>query len=131
MKIAQTGPGSTHHGGSSDRRYEKRQITLSVVWKQLIISIFSVHADPLTYIVHVDALHTVQAIEFLHWSTGCLPEPGCANTQGWRQKNKPSIPMTHVACESTLRSVVRSSMPRKLDGNRVCGRVLCPVLPRV
>ena len=26
--------------------------------------------------------------------------------------------MAHVSCEPTLRSVVRSSMPRKLGGNR-------------
>ena len=31
--------------------------------------------------------------------------------------------MTHVDCESKLRSVVRSTMPSKLDGNRACGRV--------
>ena len=40
--------------------------------------------------------------------------------------NRPSTPMTHVACESKLLSFVRSSMPRKRGGNRVCGRVLCP-----
>ena len=28
--------------------------------------------------------------------------------------------MTHEACESKLRSVVRSSIPRKLGGNRAC-----------
>ena len=36
--------------------------------------------------------------------------------------------MTHVACESKLRSVVRPSMPRKLGGNRAYGRVLPPGL---
>ena len=37
------------------------------------------------------------------------------------QNNYPSTSMTHVACESKLRSILRSSMPRKLDGNQVCG----------
>ena len=37
-------------------------------------------------------------------------------------ENKPSTPMTHVAYESKLRSVVRSSMPKILVGNRACGQ---------
>ena len=32
--------------------------------------------------------------------------------------------MIHQACESKLRSIVRSSMHRELGGNWVCGRVL-------
>ena len=39
--------------------------------------------------------------------------------------------MTHVACELELRSVVRSSMPRKLAGNRACGLVFCPDYPHL
>ena len=45
------------------------------------------------------------------------------------QRNKPRHLMTHVACESKLRSIVRSSMHRKLGRNRVCGRSLCPACP--
>ena len=46
-------------------------------------------------------------------------------TQDSMSKNKPSISMTYVACELQLRSVVRSSMPRKLLGKQACGPVLC------
>ena len=46
--------------------------------------------------------------QFLRQSTRRLPVPGCTNTRGWHVKNEPI--MTHVACEPTLCSVVRSSM---------------------
>ena len=45
------------------------------------------------------------------------------------QRNTPRHLMTHVTCESKLRSIVRSSMHRKLGRNRVCGRLLCPACP--
>ena len=44
-------------------------------------------------------------------------------------KNKPSTSMTRIDCESQPHSVVSSSMPNKLGGNRVPGRVLCPACP--
>ena len=52
------------------------------------------------------------------------------------QRNKPSTSMTHVACESMLRSFVRSGTcggihTQKTGFNRVCGRVLCPGCPRI
>ena len=56
------------------------------------------------------------------WLSGIMPQ------------NKPSTPMAHVACESKLRSccvVIHASMPRKLGGNRACGRVLCPDCQRI
>ena len=46
-------------------------------------------------------------------------------------KNKPSAPMTHIACESKQLLIVWSethgvaSMPRKLSGNEACIRVFC------
>ena len=39
--------------------------------------------------------------------------------------------MTHVAYESKARSVVRSSMPKKLGGNQACGCILCPACPSI
>ena len=53
-------------------------------------------------------------IYFLHQTTGRLPVRGCTNTvetpMDYMSKNMPSTSMTHVACESKLRSVVTSSM---------------------
>ena len=43
---------------------------------------------------------------------------GCKSPMANMSKNKPNILMTHEACESKLRSVVRSSM-HPYPGNRV------------
>ena len=40
-------------------------------------------------------------------------------------KSKPRTSLTHVACDSKLLSVVRSSMPRKVGGNQGYSCVLC------
>ena len=55
------------------------------------------------------------AIKFLHQLTGCLAVSGCQE-HPWItcQHSKPSTPMERVACESKLRSVVRSM---------ICGRI--------
>ena len=49
------------------------------------------------------------------------------------QKNNPNTPMTHAVCESSLRSVARSSMHlwSAVGGNRACGRVLGPGFPGI
>ena len=70
-------------------------------------------------------------ILFLHQSTGRLPVHGWTNIHGWRQK----IRRTHqwpikVLFKATFTfEVICVSMTRKLGGNRVCGRVLCPRCP--
>ena len=40
-------------------------------------------------------------------------------------KSKPRTSLTHVACDSKLLSVVRSSMSRKVGGNKGYSCVLC------
>ena len=45
--------------------------------------------------------------------------------------NRSSTSMSYVACDSQIYLVVRSSMPRELDGNRACSRLLCLGCPRI
>ena len=70
-------------------------------------------------------------ILFLHQSTGGLPVGGCKTLVDSMSTNKSSTSMTHLAFETKLHSVVTSSMPRKLCGNRACGHVSCPDCPRI
>ena len=62
------------------------------------------------YTVQVNKDTYFTEIQFLQQSAGRLPVPGYTNTMDNMSKNKPNTSITHVGCESKLRSTVRSSM---------------------
>ena len=60
--------------------------------------------------------YTVETFNFYTSRPDNLPVHGCTTSHGEHPKNKPSITMNHVACESKIRSVVRLSMhPRSAN----------------